>query len=119
MILHVVLFTPRADLDGAAQQGLVQAFSDAVEQIGSIRRSRIGTRRTHGREYERLMKENYTHAAILEFDDLGGLKAYLEHPVHTQLGARFFECFEKALMYDFEMRDGRDGLAALIKQEGL
>ena len=65
------------------------------------------------------MKEDYTHAAILEFDDLAGLKAYLEHPAHAELAARFFECFEQALMYDFDMRDGRAGLHALIEEEQL
>jgi hypothetical protein len=119
MILHVVLFRPRPDLTAEARQALVQAFADAIEKIESIRRSRIGRRRTHGRPYEQLMKEDYTHAAILEFDNLLGLKAYLEHPVHAQLGTVFFECFEQALMYDFEMHDGRDGLAMLVEEEGM
>ena len=119
MILHVVLFRPRPNLDDKARRGLAQAFADAIDKIGSIRRSRIGRRRTHGREYERLMREDYTHAAILEFDDLMGLKSYLEHPVHTQLGARFFECFEQALMYDFDVSDGHEGLTALIEEESM
>ena len=62
------------------------------------------------------MKEDYTHAAILEFEDLAGLKAYLDHPTHTELAARFFECFEQALMYDFEMRDGHASLQALLEE---
>jgi len=119
MILHVVLFRPRPDLTKEARTALAQSFANAMDQIGSIKRTRIGRRRTHGREYEHLMKVDYTHAAILEFDDLSGLKTYLEHPVHAQLGARFFECFEQALMYDFEMRDGHDGLNALIEEEGM
>jgi hypothetical protein len=119
MILHMVLFRPRPDLTADARKTLVQAFADVIAQVASIKRSRIGRRRTHGRQYEQLMKENYTHAAVLEFDDLGGLKAYLEHPVHARLGTLFFECFEQALMYDFEMRDGQDGLAALIEEDGM
>jgi hypothetical protein len=119
MILHVVLFRPRPDLTADARKGLARAFADAMDRIESIKRTRIGRRRTHGREYEQLMKDDYTHAAILEFADLRGLKAYLEHPVHAQLGTQFFECFEQALMYDFEMRDGHDGLNALIEEDGL
>jgi hypothetical protein len=65
------------------------------------------------------MHENYTHAAILEFEDLAALRAYLEHPAHADLATRFFECFEQALMYDFDVRDGRDGLTALVEEEGL
>ena len=119
MILHIVLFRPRPGLGEAQRQGLVDAFATAIDHIGSIKAARIGRRRTHGRGYEELMSENYTHAAVLEFDDLAGLKTYLEHPVHTELGSRFFECFEQALMYDFEVHDGHEGLKALIESEGV
>jgi hypothetical protein len=119
MILHVVLFRPKAGLESNARRKVVKAFAQAIDHIGSIRRARIGRRRTHGRAYEQLMHENYTHAAIVEFDDLAGLKTYLEHPAHEALGALFFEYFEQALMYDFDMRDGHDGLDTLVEEGGL
>jgi hypothetical protein len=97
----------------------MHALARAIDEISAIRRIRIGRRRTHGRPYEQLMRENYTHAAILEFEDLAALHAYLEHPAHADLATRFFECFEQALMYDFDVRDGREGLAALVEEEGL
>lgn len=117
MILHVVLFRPRPGLGDEQRQGLAKAFANAIDNITSIRRARIGRRRTHGRPYEQLMREDYSHAAVLEFDDLAGLKAYLEHPVHNELGSRFFECFEQALMYDFDVQDGHAGLNALLEEE--
>ena len=116
MILHMVLFRPRPGLGVDAQRGLAASFAHAMQEIGAIRKVRIGRRRTHGRAYEQLMHENYTHVAILEFEDLDGLKTYLEHPAHAELGTRFFEYFEQALMYDFEVRDGRAGLDALIDE---
>ena len=119
MILHVVLFKPKPHLDMNARRGLAQAFADAIDRIGAIKKARIGRRRTHGRPYEELMLVDYTHAAILEFDDVDGLKAYLEHPVHTELGSRFFECFEQALMYDYEVREGHAGLEALIEEDAV
>jgi hypothetical protein len=119
MILHVVLFRPKRELNADARRGLAKAFADAIDGIGSIKRARIGRRRTHGRPYEQLMREDYTHAAILEFDDLAGLKAYLEHPAHTDLGSRFFECFEQAVMYDYDVHDGHAGLNTLIEEEGM
>ena len=115
MIAHLVLFRPRADLPASARDTLVGALSAALGQIGSIRRARFGTRVTHGRPYEALMRTNYSHAAILEFDDLAGLRAYLEHPAHQQLASRFFEAFEEALMYDFELKDGPEGISALAE----
>jgi hypothetical protein len=119
MILHIVLFRPRKDLSTEARQRLAEALAHAIDEISVIKRVRIGRRRTHGRPYEQLMREDYTHAAVLEFEDLGALRAYLEHPTHADLGARFFECFEQALMYDFDVQDGHAGLTALIETEGL
>lgn len=117
MILHVVLFRPRRGLGEDQRQSLAKAFANVIDNISAIKRARIGRRRTHGRPYEQLMREDYTHAAVLEFEDLAGLRAYLEHPAHAVLGSRFFDCFEQALMYDFDVQDGHAGLNALIDEE--
>jgi hypothetical protein len=114
MIAHLVLFKPRADLSPAGRHQLATAFETALKQIPSIRRARVGRRITHGRGYEALMTVDYEYAAILEFDDEAGLKAYLEHPAHQSLGSHFFDVFEQALMYDFEVTEGTSGLAALL-----
>lgn len=113
MIAHVVLFRPRVDLPAEGRRALIDAMSTAVREIPSVRRSRIGPRVTHGRAYEQLMRVDYTWCAILEFDDLSGLQAYLRHPTHEALATRFFESFDEALMYDFELREGESGLAGL------
>jgi hypothetical protein len=106
MLAHLVLFRPRAELSDAERDGLVDALTRALEQIPSIRRARVGRRITHGRPYEQLMRSDYPFLALLEFDDLAGLQAYLNHPAHEQLAARFFAAFEEALMYDYELREG-------------
>lgn len=110
MVAHVVLFKPRPGLDAAARQRLAAAFQQALSDIPSIRRARIGKRVTHGRPYEQLMTVDYEYAAILEFDSLDDLKAYLTHGAHDALGALFFEAFEVALMYDYEMGSDATGL---------
>ena len=114
MIAHIVLFRPRPDLSPQAQQALVAAFKAALTEIPSIQRAQIGRRMVHGRAYEALMQSDYSYAAILEFEDRAGLVAYLEHSSHARLAAQFFEAFEEALMYDFELHDGTAGLAALL-----
>jgi hypothetical protein len=114
MLVHLVLFTPRPALDAAGRQRLAAALSDAIQQIPSVRRARVGRRVTHGRPYEHLMRVDYTHVAMLEFDDLPGLTAYLEHPAHEQLAIRFFEAFEEALMYDYDVADGEEGIRSVI-----
>jgi hypothetical protein len=114
VIAHLVLFRPRADLTASARVALADALTTALRDIPSVRHARVGRRVTHGRAYEQLMRVNYSHAAMLEFDDAAGLQSYLDHPAHDQLAARFFEAFEEALMYDFELRDGIDGVQALL-----
>jgi hypothetical protein len=113
MIAHIVLFKPRADLSADARQRFAELFETALRKIPSIRRARIGRRITHGRGYEALMTVDYQYAAVLEFDDVTGLKAYLEHPAHEQLGAQFFDVFEQALMYDFDIAEGDAALAGI------
>jgi hypothetical protein len=115
VIAHVVMFRPRPDMSDADRNGLVDALTRALNEIPSIRRARVGTRVTHGRPYEALMHADYEFIALLEFDDLRGLQAYLEHPAHEALGARFFAAFAEALMYDYRLQEGVAGVAALSK----
>jgi Stress responsive A/B Barrel Domain len=117
MIVHLVLFKPRRDLGGEGRRGLAAAFSAAVTQIPSVRRARVGRRVTHGRPYEQLMAVDYSHAAVLEFDDVTGLQAYLNDPVHEQLATRFFASFEHALTYDYELGEGAPAVSALLDEE--
>jgi hypothetical protein len=113
VIAHLVLFRPRSDLATSARAALADALVAALQDIPSIRRVRMGRRVMTGRPYESLMRVNYSHAAVLEFDDLDGLRAYFEHPVHEQLAARFFDAFEEALFYDYELEEGAAGIAAM------
>ena len=115
MIAHVVLFTPKRHLTTEARQSLASAFADAITKIPSVRRARIGRRVTHGRPYEQLMTIDYSHAAIIEFDDLDALKAYLNDPAHERLGAAFFASFEHAIMYDFDLDEGDRALTRLVE----
>jgi hypothetical protein len=114
MIVHVVLFRPRANLSPQERQLLADTFATAVLEIPTVRRARVGRRFTHGRGYEQLMTARYDYAALLEFDDAAGLLGYLEHPAHQELGERFFSAFEDALMYDFELKEGKEGIATLL-----
>ena len=107
------MFRPRATLSSQERQQLIDAFAAAISKIPTVRRARVGRRFTHGRGYEQLMVAQYDYAALIEFDDAAGLLAYLEHPAHQELGERFFSTFEEALMYDFELREGTEGLATL------
>ena len=108
------MFKPRAGLPTRQRQALAEALTAAIRDIPSVRRARVGRRVTHGRPYEQLMQVDYEYAALLEFDDLDGLKAYLTHPAHEALAARFFESFSEALMYDYDFAEGSGAVTALL-----
>lgn len=105
MIAHIVLFRPRADLRSNERQALIDSFGEALREIPSIRRARVGKRLRTGRSYESSAREDYPYAAVLEFDDVTGLTAYLDHPSHARLAGRFGAACDAALMYDFDLRE--------------
>jgi hypothetical protein len=108
MLFHVVLFRPRADLGVADRAALLEAFEEALRRIPSIRRFHVGRRVTHGAGYESLMAVSLDYAAILEFDDLAGLQAYLRHPAHEALGQRFMRSLEASAIFDYQMQGGEE-----------
>jgi hypothetical protein len=80
MLTHLVLMVPRPDLTPADRGALIDAFERAIREIDTVRDVRVGRRVVHGAHGE---------CAGIDFDDLAGLQAYLRHPAHDQLGARF------------------------------
>jgi hypothetical protein len=106
VIAHVILFSPRADLPASTRDEVLAGLAAAAASIPSIRRFRIGTRVTHGLPgYEQLMREPFDFAAIVEFDDVAGLKAYLAHPAHAAIGGHFTTSASHSLAYDYELTE--------------
>jgi hypothetical protein len=111
MIAHVVLFSPRANLSLETRRELLGSITAAARGIQGVRRFRVGRRITHGVPgYEEVMRDDYEYAAIVEFDDLDGLKAYLAHPAHVALGEFFTSQAARSLAYDYEMMDADEPL---------
>lgn len=114
MIAHVVLFQPREGLSARERGAVLDALAAAARGAPTVRACRIGRRVTHGLPgYEQAMAHDFEYAAILEFDDLAGLRAYLQHPAHEGIGAQFGTAAAAALAYDYEMV-GLDGAARLV-----
>jgi len=106
MIVHVVLFSPRPDLSDSDRTALIAALESASKHIPSIKRLRIGKRVKHSLPgYEQMMRDDYEYAVIIEFDDVEGLKAYLQHPAHAAAGHHFTASASKALAYDYEVAE--------------
>ncbi len=108
MIAHVILFRPRPDLLPGDREALAAAIERGLREIPSIRRFRLGRRVRHGAGYEGGMSEDLEFAAIIEFDDLAGLQAYLAHPSHADLGARFTSSMASGVIYDYELVEARE-----------
>jgi hypothetical protein len=104
MIAHVILWQPRRDLTSDQRRGVLTAFTAAVKGAPSVRACRVGRRVKHGLPgYELEMTQDFEFAAILEFDDLDGLREYLRHPVHESIGGQFTSAAAAALAYDYEI----------------
>ncbi len=101
MFAHVVMFRPPASLAQSDREALLEAMRRAFSNIAEIKRVRVGRRKLIGRGYESSMNEHLEWLAVLEFDSEDDLKHYLDHPAHVDLGQRFFQSAEAALVYDF------------------
>jgi hypothetical protein len=104
VLAHVLLFRVRDDVPSAERTALIDAWAKALRDIPSIARAHVGTRVRIGREYEQMMRTDYPYAAIIEFKDQAGLRAYLDHPAHADMANRFFAVLTDVLIYDFEMQ---------------
>ena len=103
MMSHVVLMKPRDGLAAADRRAFIAAFERAVRDIPSVRAVRVGRRVRHGAGYESISPDAADYLAVIDFDDLAGLQAYLRHPVHVPLAERFGDSLSSASVYDFEM----------------
>jgi hypothetical protein len=106
VIAHLVLFKPKPALSDADRHRFLIAFEHALVSIPTIARARVGQRRRLGRQYDQQSAADFPYAAILEFKDEAGLRAYLEHPAHQSLGEQFYTASESALALDFDLIEG-------------
>lgn len=106
MIAHVVLFEPKPGLTEQERQDLIDGLRRAARDVAAVRRLRVGRRIRHGVPgYEQAMRDDYSFAAIIEFDTVEDLRAYLAHPAHAIVGRHFSESSVRALAYDYELGD--------------
>jgi hypothetical protein len=83
LIAHIVLFRLRPDVSLEDRRALLDAWATALNDIPVIRRARVGRRVHIGRSYESLTRLDFPYVAVLEFDNVETLRAYLDHP-HTR-----------------------------------
>jgi hypothetical protein len=103
VLTHLVLMKPRPNLSVPERTALVDAFERAVREISTVREVRVGRRVAHSAGYEASAPDIAEYIAQIDFDDLAGLQAYLRHPAHDDLGARFGQALSSAVVFDFEV----------------
>ena len=101
MVAHVVFFDIKPEIDAAGRQRFNDALLHALDAIPSVRACRIGRRVSIGARYE--SAGSYAYMAVIEFDDEAGLRMYLGHPAHAELGALFWRCSARTLVTDYEL----------------
>jgi len=102
--LHVVLFTPRPDVTDTERHTFGEALGLALTSIPSVRGYRVGRRVRTGAAYDALPGD-FEFCAVIEFDDLDGLREYLGHPAHAELGRLFYATSGDAFAGDYEAVD--------------
>ena len=117
MTIHVVLFRPRPDISDEERDGLLEAMRVAARDIPAVRRFRIGTHIVEPVPYVISGFPSFPWMALLEFDDEMGLRSYLAHPLHRDLGARFNATAEAAMIYDFTVRGEPSNVEIQIENE--
>jgi hypothetical protein len=108
MIAHLVLFRPKSGLEDEARERFTGALVAARHDIAAIRRFTVGKRIAGGPSYGLAEFPDFPYMAVIEFDDMDGLYAYLRHPVHAGLGQAFRASLESALVYDYAIADAAD-----------
>ena len=114
MVVHVVIFKARDGLPEGERRAFATALERAAREIPTVRGVQIGRRLLHGAGYEREVPDTADYLAVLTFDDLPGLHAYLSHSIHEELAARFSGALRSALIYDFEV-GGLEMLETLVR----
>lgn len=105
MVVHIVLFRPKANLTSVEQRALLSSIEQAAAAISSVRRFRIGRTVADPPQYQLQGFPDLPYVAVVEFDDRAGLEAYLADQMHGELGRRFNDSLEAALIYDYEVTD--------------
>lgn len=103
MITHVVLFEPKATITEADRDTFLDAMKVAFKEIPTVSRSLVARRQLIGAGYEAKMgDQTYSYLSVVEFEELEGLKSYLNHPLHGRLGQLFWQYCERTMIIDAE-----------------
>ena len=101
MILHVVLYQPKATATPEQLAELAGALEAASREIASISQVRVGKAVDFGFGYNNWPQDQNTgNVAIFEFKDRSSLESYLAHDAHRKLAALFWSTSDHPIIFD-------------------
>jgi stress responsive alpha/beta barrel protein len=108
MIAHIVLFNPKQTAGRELLLSCAQLLERLAREVPGVIRASAGRSVSIDAGYPRPFGEKtYQNVCILEFNDKPSLLAYLNHPMHRDLGRLFWELCESAVVLETEMLDAR------------
>lgn len=112
MILHLVLYQPRATATPEERAALVAALEVACHEIPAIQQVRVGKAINLGMGYEnRVVGQEFDYAAVFEFRDEMDLRSYLVHDHHRRLAEMFWKVCERTTIVDVAAVDPLGGVS--------
>ena len=118
MILHIVLYQPKASATQAELSALADALETASREIPSIKQVRVGSAVDFGFGYNNWPKDrNNGNVVVFEFADRSCLEDYLVHPAHKRLASLFWSTGDHPVIIDVSAVDPiADDLKAIFGQ---
>lgn len=118
MILHIVLYQPKASATQEELSDLANALETASREISSIQQVRVGKAVDFGFGYSVWPKDqNSGNVAVFEFIDRIALETYLAHQTHKRLAALFWSTCDQPIIIDVSAADPKvDDLKTLFGQ---
>ena len=97
VIHHIVLFRFAPTASPLAVEAAGAALLGLEGRVPEIRRMAFGLNLADSRS-------EYTHALLVEVDDMAAVQRYLDHPAHVEVVKKFVAPFREArLAIDFEV----------------
>jgi Stress responsive A/B Barrel Domain len=118
VIAHIVLFEPKSETTHDQRRSFARILQSCSREIPSIKRASVGRANRINQTYlNDFGSETYRfdYAAVIEFDDQAGLELYLNHQLHKEMAAQFWQLCERTVIVDIEMSDARsDDIVGLL-----
>jgi hypothetical protein len=109
VIAHIVLFTPKPDVNEASLRAFARTMLNLATAIPAVKHAKVGRSIAVDPGYERSMgRVTYQFVAVLEFDDTAALLDYLRDPRHARLGKLFWEICADATILEVDWRSAND-----------